>query len=211
MNNNKQVSKLHYSFSSYYTKSRWCSIWHQINEVLRFEPKSVLEVGGGLGLFKNAMACFDVPVTIVDIADDLEPDIVASVTDLPLGDKAFDVACAFQVLEHLPFEMFIPALKELGRVARKAIIISLPDAKPVYSSQLVVPFFGRKQLWLNRPFPGHRPLPVGGQHFWEINRVGYDKNKILRLIKDSGYVVQSQFRVPENPYHCFFTLVMKTI
>lgn len=208
MNFEKQVNKEHYNFSMYYHKARWCSIWHQVNEVNRFQPDSVLEVGGGLGIFKQTMACFGVPVTIVDIAEDLKPDIVGSVTELPIKDNAFDVACAFQVLEHIPFEMFVPALRELMRVAAKGVVISIPDAKPVYSSQIAFPHYGKKQFWLPRPMAKEVPLPADGEHQWELNRKGYELNKVMNLIRNEGCLIKAQYRVPEHTYHRFFVLCL---
>lgn len=206
MNLKKQVDKKHYDFSSYYTKARWCSIWHQVDEVNRFQPESVLEVGGGLGVFKQTMACFGVPVTVVDVAEDLNPDIVGSVIDLPIRDNSFDVACAFQVLEHLPFEKFVPALKELKRVAKKGVVISVPDAKPIYSSQVMLPRYGKRQFWIPRPFAKEIPLPVNGEHHWELNRKGYEIDKVMDVITSQDYKIKSQYRVPENAYHHFFVL-----
>lgn len=202
----KQVNKDHYEFGSYYTKARWCSIWHQVDEVGRFQPESVLEVGGGVGIFKQTMGCFGVPVTIVDIAEDLEPDIVGSVTALPVKDDAYDVACAFQVLEHIPFESFVPALKELKRVAKKAVVISLPDAIRGYSSQLVLPKLGKRNIWLPRPFTKEVPLPEDGQHKWEVNRTGFKLEKIIEIIEGLEFKTCRNYRVPENTYHRFFVL-----
>lgn len=202
MNLQKQVDKKHYDFSSYYTKARWCSIWHQVDEVNRFQPESVLEVGGGLGVFKQTMACFGVPVTVVDIAEDLNPDIVGSVTDLPIKDNSFDVACAFQVLEHLPFENFGPALKELKRVARKAVVISLPDAKTNYGIQLTIPRMGKRNVWFSIPFK--RSPVVTNEHFWEIEQKGYPLAKIISEINNAKFKSIKTYRATDNRYHRFF-------
>jgi hypothetical protein len=39
----------------------------------------------------------------------------------------------------LPFEEFIPALKELRRVTRKALVLSLPDVSPYFYVKLCFP------------------------------------------------------------------------
>ena len=41
----------HYSFSTYITKKRWTSYWHQLDEVYRLHPNSILEIGKGSGIF----------------------------------------------------------------------------------------------------------------------------------------------------------------
>jgi SAM-dependent methyltransferase len=52
------------------------------------------------------------------------------VTDLPLGDGAFDVALCAQVLEHLPWADVPRALRELARVSRTGVVLTVPDVSP---------------------------------------------------------------------------------
>jgi ubiquinone/menaquinone biosynthesis C-methylase UbiE len=198
----KQVEKRHYAFGTYYTQARWASIWHQLDEVLRFDPDSVLEVGGGLGIFKQTLGCLGVPVTVADIAEDLNPDVVGSVTALPFDGKSFDVACAFQVLEHLPFSAFPMAVSELARVARKAVIISLPDAKTSYGVQVHLPRLGKKSFWVTIPF---KRSPVSTpEHFWELEQKGYPLGRILKAMRPAGFQRIRTYRADGNRYHRFF-------
>jgi ubiquinone/menaquinone biosynthesis C-methylase UbiE len=200
----KQVDRSHYAFAKYYSKERWSSIWHQVDEVLKIEPKSVLEVGGGLGVFKHAMSCFDVSVTSVDIAEDLNPDLVGSITKLPIEDDSFDVVCAFQVLEHLPFKYFSQSLKELKRVARRAIVISLPDAKPVYPISISLPKLGKKKFSVPKPFVNYKKMPLHWEHIWEVNRPGYEMDHVLQVFKAVKLQNVKTYRADLNPYHRFF-------
>ena len=203
----KQVNRDHYDFESYYHTERWCSIWHQINEVKQLNPSSVLEVGGGLGVFKASIACFGVKVKTVDVAEDLRPDIVGSVTDLPIDDNAFDVTCAFQVLEHLPYENFRRSVSEMLRVSRKGVVISLPFYQPGYNNLITIPKIGKKQIFIPRPLIREKPLPNGGEHFWEINRQGYPLKRIRNDLNQLECSIKHEIRVPENPYHYFFALI----
>jgi ubiquinone/menaquinone biosynthesis C-methylase UbiE len=108
-----------YSMEGYLTKKRWCSYWHQINEIVQIEPESILEIGGGIGVFKTLLEYWGYHVYTVDINPELKPDCVASVLDMPLKDHSYDVCVAFQVLEHLPWSEFSGAVSELRRVAKK--------------------------------------------------------------------------------------------
>ena len=200
----KQVDVSHYAFAKYYSKERWSSIWHQIDEVLKFDPKSVLEVGGGLDVFKHSMSCFDVSVTSVDIAEDLRPDIVGSIVNLPVKDNSFDVTCAFQVLEHLPFDHFLKGLKELKRVARSAFVVSLPDAKPVYPVSICLPKLGKKQFLFPKPFVNYKKMCMLWEHKWEVNRPGYEMSRILEIFNQLGTADVHTYRVNTHPYHRFF-------
>src|SRR3990172_4170505 len=122
-----QVDKSHYDFGKYAFEGRFVSYYHQLREVLALDLNSVLEVGVGDRVFgsfiQNNTA---VAYTSVDVADDLKPDVVGSVLKLPFADKSFDVVCAFEVLEHIPFTEFDTALAELCRVARAHVVVSLP-------------------------------------------------------------------------------------
>jgi hypothetical protein len=198
----QQVDKSHYRFGKYYTQARWASIWHQVNEVMRFQPTTVVEVGGGLGIFKQTMSCLGIPVTVVDIAGDLKPDIVGSVTSLPIGDDTFDVACAFQVLEHLPFDLFASAVTELKRVARKAVVLSLPDAKTSYGIQLTLPRLGKRSFWASVPFK-RSPISTP-EHFWEVEQKGFPLRAVIQALEHVGFRSIKTFRVDDNRYHRFF-------
>jgi hypothetical protein len=119
-----------YDSWAYNSKERLCSFWHQTDEVRRLQASTVVEVGIGNGMVAQWLRDRQVSVTTVDIDPELNPDICASVLDLPMDDDSFDVALCCEVLEHLPFEQVVPALRELGRVARTAVVFSAPDDRP---------------------------------------------------------------------------------
>ncbi|ERS11286.1 hypothetical protein Q673_11160 [Marinobacter sp. EN3] len=202
----RQVEKEHYDFSKYMSKSRWCSMWHQLDEVLKLEPKTTLEIGPGPGLFKAVAAGFGLKVQTLDIAEDLKPDIVASATDMPLEDKSYDVVCSFQMLEHIPFKMSLDALKEIARVSGKHIVISLPDAEIQWSYSLHVPKLGTKTIQMKKPLVKAKEHVFDGEHHWEINKKGYELTTVQAEIEKavSGFKLEKTYRVPENPYHRFF-------
>lgn len=201
MNYEKQIEKSHYEFSRYMSKQRWCSLWHQIDEIQKLKPKSVLEIGPGPGLFKTIIANLGIIIETLDIDPDLRPDHVASATDIPFDDGFFDVVCAFQMLEHLPYEVSLKAFGEMVRVSSRSVVISLPDAQRVWhyhigSNDFLVP---RLQLVV----PVHK---FEGEHYWKINKRGYslarvtdDLTKKIRLAKT--------YRVYEYPFHRFFVFV----
>jgi ubiquinone/menaquinone biosynthesis C-methylase UbiE len=117
---NKQVEKSHYDFEEYIDKNRWNSMWHQLDEVSNFKPDNILEVGPGPGVFKaTANIVWEGKVKTLDIDPELNPDYVESVFDMPFDNNSFDVVCAFQMLEHLPYEKSLLAFKEMSRVAKK--------------------------------------------------------------------------------------------
>jgi hypothetical protein len=198
----KQVSSSHYAFDLYLDKPRWTSVWHQLDEVLKLRPGRVLEVGPGPGVFKQVAAGFGVRVETIDIDPELGPDHVGSATSLPFVDDTFDVVCAFQMLEHLPFDVSMKAFGEMMRVAQRHVVISLPDAQPAWRYMLHVPLLGQLSVTLRIPFwkAVHR---FDGEHYWEINKKGYALARVVRELEKYGRLAGT-YRVPENAYHRFF-------
>lgn len=200
----KQVEKAHYRFSKYVHKRRWASMWHQIDEVLAFDPARILEIGPGPGVFKATASLFGPRVETLDIDPELEPDHVASVFDMPFREGAYDVVCAFQMLEHIPYEDSLRAFREMTRVAERGIVISLPDARHMWPYALHVPARGRIWLHVPAPAPGRRTPGFDGEHYWEINKRGYALARVKRdLSMTEGIELVTTYRVDEFPYHRF--------
>ena len=200
----KQVDAAAYKFERYVTKERWASYWHQIAEVSSVSPREVLEIGVGPRIFPRVSALFNVSVETVDIDPELEPDHVASVLALPFSDGQFDAVVAFQTLEHLPIDDALMGFREMARVARRYVIISLPDVTEVWRYLLRVPKLG--ELKLSIPRPRFRPLPnvKVGNHYWEVGRAGFSVEEVTTKFERCGCTCVRTYRVFENPYHRFF-------
>lgn len=203
MNFTKQVEKSAYSFALYISKQRWNSIWHQIDEIIQMQPSNILEIGPGSGLLNMILKLNKFCVETVDIDPELNPDHVASVTKMPFVNNAFELVCAFQVLEHLPYEKALCAFEEMARVSEKKIIISLPDAKPIWSYSFYIPFLGSRHFTLTRPFSRKKLHKFDGEHYWEVNKIGYELDKVLNDLSKFMCLIQT-YRVEENPTHRFF-------
>jgi len=199
-----QVDKSHYTFGRYAFEGRFVSYYWQLKEVLALEPRSVLEVGAGDKVFGNFIKDNTaVPYICVDVAEDLRPDVVGNVLALPFPDKSHDVVCAFEVLEHLPFEQVDKALSELARVARAYIVISVPHFGPTLSFSLKVPFLPQIRFVYKIPFPKkHR---FNGQHYWELGKSGYPASLLRQKLVRHSRIVKD-FVPFGNPYHHFFVL-----
>lgn len=179
-------------------------MWHQLDVLLKLNPNRTLEVGPGPGVFKATANALGANIETLDIDPELNPDHVASVFDMPFEDGVFDVVCAFQVLEHLPYEKSLEAFREMSRVAGKAIIISLPDAKILWPISLYVPKVGVIKFSIPRPKFRAKKHSFDGEHYWEINKHGYPLEKITKEFTADEWVLKETFRVHENPYHRFF-------
>lgn len=198
-----QVDKKHYAFSRYMSKARWSSLWHQLNEIQMLAPEIVLEIGPGPGLFKTLAATFGITVETLDIDPALNPDHVGSATAMPFADAAFDVVCAFQMLEHLPYEESLQAFAEMVRVSRRHVVISLPDARTVWRYEIHIPKVGPRVFFIPKPQLDSSVHEFDGQHYWEINKRGY---RLARIIADftKRIGLTRTYRSPEYPFHRFF-------
>ena len=203
-----QVEDEHfYAFAHYVSRTRWISIWHQVMQILDARPQSVLEIGVGPGVLGAVLQGLGIHHESVDIDDRLRPDHVASARHLPLLDSSFDVVAGFQVLEHLPYDDFVPALKEMARVSRGPLAISLPDARKLWPYSIYVPRIGDVRFHLPHPrYYWPRKNVFDGRHYWEINKRGYPLERILGDIASAGLRVDHTHRVFENPYWRFFGL-----
>lgn len=202
----QQVDKTAYNFKKYCQIERFSSYWHQLDEVIKLNPFSVLEIGVGDKVFANYLKDnTGVKYTSADIAEDLNPDVVTDVLNLSFENDSFDIACAFEVLEHLPFDKFNIALAELKRVAKSHVIISLPHWGRHFSVDFRMPFFKRLK-WHKKINLMPIEHKFNGQHYWEIGKKGYDIKKIKEKIKASGLILEKDYVAFESPYHHFFIL-----
>ncbi len=216
---NKQVDKTHYEFRKYMGKKRWISVWHQLDEVLSLNPSSILEIGPGPGVFKSMIELFleEIPaqgdpnitngggkIQTVDIDPELKPDYVASATDLPLENNSFDCVCAFQMLEHLPYDEALKAFMEMVRVSKRHVVISLPDAMKLYPYSMYIPKLGVRHFFIPRPRLKPKEHQFNGEHHWEINRRGYPLKKIIQDFCSNDIGVLRTYRIREHLYHRFF-------
>lgn len=109
----------------------------RITELVKQQaPETVLDAGCGEGftaeLFLQAMPALDLTgfdpyepsIELAKLRNPRATFLVADIYNIPFEDDSFDVVGCFEVLEHLHDAP--RALKELGRVARNAVVMSVP-------------------------------------------------------------------------------------
>lgn len=203
MQDTKQVDTDHYQFQRYIDKARWMSLWHQLDEIARLKPRQVLEIGPGAGLFASIARTLGLHVETLDMDPDLKPDHVAPIREMPFAAASFDAVCAFQVLEHLPYEDSLQAFQEMVRVSRRHVVISLPDAMHALVIQTKLSKLEWHQLLLPLRLLPARPHQFDGQHYWEVEKKNYSLQRITRDLSRFATLSRT-YRVAENPYHRFF-------
>lgn len=209
MNNYKpQVCRDHYVGAAYRFQDRWNSYWHQLQLVDCLAPQTVLEVGPGDGTVTRELRARDVEVTTLDIAPDLAPDLLGSVTQIPLPDNSVDIVLAAEILEHIRYEDVEGALREIARVARHGAVISLPHPGYVFSVILKVPLVRRREIFIQVPFfwKKHR---FNGEHYWELGKKGYKPHRFIGDAALAGLTLVRMEKFADDPAHRFFLLAKK--
>ena len=205
------IIKEHYS-DKYLYKERLFSYVYQVECIREINPENILEIGVGSGLQKEILIhCFpNSKVFTLDIEPSLGPDFCGDVLKIPLKNKSIDAVFCCQVLEHLPYNKFILALKELKRVCKKRIIISLPDVNPFffirfYKLRRIFPFLWRG-FSLPRIISQKHSYEEHGQHYWEIGKKDFPLKRIRKDLKIVKLNLIKDFRMVERPYWHFFVL-----
>jgi ubiquinone/menaquinone biosynthesis C-methylase UbiE len=201
-----QIDHTVYNDLEYVDKGRMNSFWHQCDAVVKLKPANVIEIGTGNGLVKFVLQKGNIPVTTVDIDEKLNPDVLASVLSMPIEDNKFDCALCCQVLEHIPYENFIPALKEIRRVVKKNLVMSLPDHQRCYRFDIQLPFFGELKFLYRLPVLFPTKWEFNGEHYWNISNKGYSLSRISNDIRAAGFEIEQTFSVFEMSWHRFFIL-----
>src|SRR3712207_2343590 len=109
-----------------------------VAEIVTLSPQSFLDAGCGEGFVARriidaapgiSLTGCDVSTSALEVAAEANPEarfVAGSVVDMPFPDRSFDVVGCFEVLEHLPGDLPRRALSELARVARRAVVLSVP-------------------------------------------------------------------------------------
>jgi hypothetical protein len=167
-----------------------------------------LEIGVGNKTVSNYLKNQGIEVTTVDIDPSLEPDRVGSVTNLRkfFEEGSFDTLLCAEVLEHLPFDCFEVALKEMKYVAKNFVVLSLPYFGIEFMFRFKVPLVKEKKLLFKIPF--YREHRFDGEHYWEIGKKGYSIKFILKILSKL-FVINRYYYIADNPYHMIFALDVK--
>ena len=150
-------------------------------------------------------------IETLDIDTGLNPTYVGSTEQIPCPDKTFNCVCAFEVLEHMPFEKFLPSLKEMLRVSTDSVLISVPDVR-WYIRLEVALASERHRIRQIISFPrltkrGLKPAQSPKDHHWEIGRSDYSLSKVITAMKSvQNGQLRKHYRIINNPVHHMFII-----
>ncbi len=201
-------------FAEYDDLFRFISYFYQIDLVRQLNPKSILEIGIGNKTVSNYLKQNGFNITTCDFDEKLKPDCIADIRELPFGDDRFDVILACEVLEHIPFRDIWPALKELHRITRKYVILSVPYIS--FYADFVLRFPRMDRIFKSPYLRLLLRLPLffwkrkfSGEHRWEMGTRNYPIGKIREIIKEMKFKIIKEVIPVLDGYHHFFILEKK--
>jgi ubiquinone/menaquinone biosynthesis C-methylase UbiE len=163
----------------------------------------ILEIGVGSKFLYSNLKRLNYNITSVDFDKNLNPDIIADIKHLPMEDNSYEVVCAFEVLEHLPFDDFKKSLMEMKRVSKKYILFSVPyNAFKFHIALKIIPFTEIKEIEFHIPylFLNHK---FDGQHYWEAGKKNYSLKRIKKEIKKTGLNIVEISPIKKAQHVCF--------
>jgi SAM-dependent methyltransferase len=132
--------------------------------------RTVLDAGVGTGRFAVPLRARDFEVVGVDLslammrrarAKGIATLVRADILHLPLSDKVVDAAFMAHVLQLLPDPR--PVLGELGRVARREVVVQLPEW---FERQPTSAWQDRRARYRELAAELGHPLPPRGKRYW---------------------------------------------
>lgn len=128
----------------------------------------------------------------IDIRDDVDPDVVADISDLPYQDNSIDTILAQDVLEH--FEEPVPVLKEWRRLLTDdgTLIIRVPDWNVL----------GDRDYWEGEPIRQIEKDVYGGhKNPFDQHHTLWTKELMFERLRDAGYTTMNIVEMRTRPVH----------
>jgi hypothetical protein len=119
---------------------------------------AVLDVGGRTAVLREFDRLDDVALVDVEPLAGVANLVLGDGARLPFRDRAFDVVCAFDTLEHVPPPMRDAFVDECARVARSYVVLAGPYDAPevVQAEELLQRFLAEKLAYRHRYLEEHR-------------------------------------------------------
>jgi len=201
---------------AFMTDAHHDSMGLQMRWIRKLGVRRVLEIGPGEGVAAAYLRSLGLAYYTMDVTSASKPDIVGRLEDLDHIElfKKFELVCAFQMLEHSPYDQFTTNLAKMSDMASKYVFISLPYSCVGFRFSLGFSL-GQNRHWkkdfsfylpLNKPNRRYRPEYVRDYpwavHYWEIGRQGFPWKRVKKDIESTGLRILDTFH-SGNPFHFF--------
>ncbi len=149
MTNPESFEKKYYEQEALWGPERFCNSRERerFTSVLEFLPNdfvSIIDVGCGNGAFLNSLREITGDMSFhFSVGFDRSTSAIrqikgnavqGSIAHLPFPDQSFDLVLCQEVLEHLPQQDYRLALEELARIAKRYVLITVPNSDDLANS-----------------------------------------------------------------------------
>ena len=201
---------------------RWMSFREQVSLSHVENPKNILEIGKGNGLYCAMMKAFDYEIDTLDINEYYQPTYVGDICDVNIK-KKYDLVVGFQILQHIEKSKLNAAIKNMCSISDRCIILSIPHFSPQYFSlKFVIPDFFKK-VGLRTDYDFYKRVKLKKYkdreysldekshqaHYWELGRGTMNEQKFCNHFTDFGFKLTKSFSPSDFPYHSFFVFHKK--
>ncbi len=118
----------------------------QTSKIIPLDVESVADVGCGNGIFINYLKSKFKLKKVIAIDNSNAAlkyvktnKLKADISNLPINNNQYDLSVALEVIEHLDNNTYKIALKELSRISKKYIIISVPNEENLTNNFITCP------------------------------------------------------------------------
>lgn len=172
------------------TELHWRYYWHQQKLISNYIQKGdkILEIGVGSKFTSNYLRSRGFDITTIDIDQNKNPDIIADIVNYSF-DQNYDHILAFEIFEHIPFEDFVKALKNISSICNKNVFISLPrNEKTWFRLSLDLKIFKIDNFQITTK----RNKVKSKYHYWELDYKDYTKKKLMQLFNENNFRLLKQ-------------------
>jgi len=130
--------------------------------------------------------------TNVDIREEVDPDIVADIRDLPIEGNSVDTIVMQDVLEH--FDGWEKVLKEAKRVLKSngEILIRVPNWEKI----------SNPEFWKERPFEKCEDKVLGGRkNKYDVHKSLWTEKIAIKRLEGTGFINVEVTKFNDPPLH----------
>lgn len=185
--------------NSAYVALGFIHAYQQINYVLKFNPKKILEIGPGDHHVTDFLFRKGYNIKTLDNDPQLFPDYCLDIREKIKVDEKFDLILASEVLEHVKFKWLESILKNFNEILEEEgyLIISLPYSTirlfpPTNNFGYLISYEGRIFTYL--PYYVLQPII---STYYIIQNIFFEKKGLKKSVKLYGIP-----EYPDNKFNC---------
>lgn len=195
-------------------ETHWRAYWLQ-QKIIENEIKktdSILEIGKGTGFCSDYLKSKGYNVSTIDIDANKNPDIIGNIADYDFPEK-YDHIIAFEIFEHIPFDVFKQVLPKIKKCISKSLILSVPEGSiSLMLLDIRFPIIKHIRFGIRlqqRYLPSFLRIKLSKYHHWELNyNSEYSLNSIKKILNQNDLKVDIHRRSHFNK-HNFFVIKHK--